>query len=140
MSNISGKFYEELLTLLPFSGISNGNDLYNAVVLYFETENLNLKKIISVTTDGVPAMIGAHQGFVQRLRNDPKCNSDLLSYHCIIHQSVLCCELDPCLEKIMKTVMSIVNFIRAKSSLQHRLFKALGKMILSLTIYYFIIM
>ncbi|XP_060880484.1 general transcription factor II-I repeat domain-containing protein 2-like [Metopolophium dirhodum] len=55
-------------------------------------------------------MIGAHQGFVQRLRNDPKCNSDLLSYHCIIHQSVLCCKLDPCLEKIMKT---------------HRLFKAL---------------
>ncbi|XP_022177036.1 general transcription factor II-I repeat domain-containing protein 2-like [Myzus persicae] len=40
-------------------------------------------------------MIGAHQGFVQRLRNDPKCNSDLLSYHCIIHQSVLCCKLDP---------------------------------------------
>jgi hypothetical protein len=70
-------------------------------------------------------MIGAHQGFVQRLRNDPKCNSDLLSYHCIIHQSVLCCKLDPCLEKIMKTVMSIVHFIRAKSSLQHRLFKTL---------------
>jgi len=99
--------------------------LYNAVVLYFETENLNLKKIISVTTDGSPAMIGAHQGFVRRLRNDPKSNSDLLSYHCIIHQSVLCCKLDPCLEKIMKTVISIVNFIRAKSSLQHRLFKAI---------------
>jgi zinc finger BED domain-containing protein 5/7/8/9 len=84
-----------------------------------------LKKVISVTTDDAPAMIGAHQGFVQRLINDPKCNSDLLSYHCIIHQSVLCCKLDPRLEKIMKTVMSIVNFIRAKSSLQHRLFKAL---------------
>lgn len=127
LSNISGAFYEELLTLLPLSGTSKGNDLYNAVavVLYFETENLNLKKIISITTDGAPAMIGAHQGFVQRLRNDPKCNSDLLSYHCIIHQSVLCCKLDPCLEKIMKSVMSIVNFIRAKSSLQHRLFKAL---------------
>ena len=35
---------EELLTLLPLSGTSKGNDLYNAVVLYFETENLNLKK------------------------------------------------------------------------------------------------
>jgi hypothetical protein len=68
---------------LPLSRTSKGNDLYNAVVLYFETENLNLKKIISVTTDGTPEMIDVHQGFVHRLRNDPKCNSDILSYHCI---------------------------------------------------------
>lgn len=100
LSNTSGTFYEELLTLLPLSGTSEGNDLYNAVVLYFKTVHLNLKKIISVTTNSALAMIGAHQGFVQRLRNDPKCNSDLLSYHCIIHQSVLCCKLDPRLEKL----------------------------------------
>lgn len=45
----------------------------------FETEKLNLKKIISVTTDSAPAMVGTHQGFVQRLRIDPKCNPDLLT-------------------------------------------------------------
>ncbi|XP_025420706.1 zinc finger BED domain-containing protein 5-like [Sipha flava] len=45
LSNISGTFYKELLTLLLLSGTSKGNDLYNTVVLYFETENLNLKKL-----------------------------------------------------------------------------------------------
>jgi len=125
LNNTNGKFYEELLTLLPLSGTTKGQDLYNAVIMYFETEKLNLKKIISVTTDGAPAMIGANQGLVQRLKDDPKCNSDVLSYHCIIHQSVLCCKLDSSLEEIMKTVMNIVNFIRAKSSLQHRQFKLL---------------
>lgn len=70
-------------------------------------------------------MVGAHKRLVQRLINDPKCNSDLLSYHCIIHQSVLCCKLDSGLEEIMKTVMSPVDFIRGKSSLQHGQFKSL---------------
>lgn len=85
--------------------------------MYFKTEKFNLKKIISVTTDGALVIVGNHQGLVQWLRNDPKCNLDLLSYHCIIYQSVLCCKLDSYLEEIMKTVMSIVNFIGAKSLL-----------------------
>ncbi|XP_025202119.1 general transcription factor II-I repeat domain-containing protein 2B-like [Melanaphis sacchari] len=34
LSNISGTFYEELLTLLPLSGTSKGNDLYNAHRLF----------------------------------------------------------------------------------------------------------
>jgi len=52
--------------------------------VYFKTEKFNLKKIISVTTNGAVAMIGTYPGFVQRLKNDLKCDSDLLSYHCII--------------------------------------------------------
>lgn len=78
LNNTNGKFHEELLTLLPLSGTTKGQDLYNTVIMYFEIEKLNLKKIISVTTDGAPSMIGAHQRLVQRLKNDPKCNPDVL--------------------------------------------------------------
>lgn len=78
LNNISGKFYKEFLTLLLLSETIKGNDLYNIVVLYFETKNLNLKNIFFVRIDGALAMIGAYQGFVQRLRNNPKCNSDIL--------------------------------------------------------------
>jgi len=73
LNNFSGKFYEELLTLLLLSGSSKENDLYNAVLMYVETEHLILKKIIYVTTDD--AMIGTHQDFLQRLRNNLKRNS-----------------------------------------------------------------
>jgi len=71
-------------------------------------------------------MVGAHQGLVQRLINYPKCNSDLLSYYCTIHQNVLCSKLDSGLEEIMKTVMSIINFINFDILLlKHRQFKSI---------------
>lgn len=69
-------------------------------------------------------MIGNKKGFVQRLINNPKCNNKIISYHCIIHQSVLCCKLNLNLEATMTQVIKIVNFIRAKSSLKHRQFKS----------------
>lgn len=61
---------------------------------------------------------------LKSLKNDPKHNSSLLSYLCIIHQNVLCCKLGSCLEEVMKTAMNIASFTRAKYSLQHRQFKS----------------
>lgn len=119
------KFVEELLTMLPIAGQTRGEDLYKCLMEYFEKTELNLKKMISLTTDGAPAMVGKNKGLVNRLITDPKCNENLLSYHCIIHQSVLCCKLSPGLENKMQNVVKITNFIRSKSSLKHREFKSL---------------
>ncbi|XP_059152811.1 general transcription factor II-I repeat domain-containing protein 2B-like [Physella acuta] len=49
--------------------------------------------------------------------------SNFMSYHCIIHQEILCCKILP-FEHVMKIVTKIINSIRAVP-LQHRLFKAL---------------
>lgn len=119
------QFFEELLTILPMSGTTTGEDLYKVVTQYLNQAGLDMKKLISVTTDEAPAMIGCRKGLVQRLNSDPKCNENLLSYHCIIHQSVLCCTLDPSLQNKMQTVIQIINFIRSKSALKHRQFKSL---------------
>lgn len=118
------QFHEELLTILPMSGTTTGDDLYKATMGYFDKVGLDMKKVISVTTDGAAAMIGCRKGLVQRLSSDPKCNVNLISYHCIIHQSVLCCTLNPNLQSIMQAVIKIINFLRAKSSLKHRQFKS----------------
>lgn len=67
-----------------------------------------MKKLISVTTDGVPSMVGNKKGFVQRLISDPECNKMIISYHCIIHQSVLCCKLNSNLEATMAQVIKIL--------------------------------
>lgn len=48
----------------------------------------------------------------------------LLSYHCIIHQSVLCASLGKEYSDVMETTMKLVNFLRASSALQHRLLRA----------------
>ncbi|KAK1894589.1 SCAN domain containing protein 3, partial [Dissostichus eleginoides] len=66
-------------------------------------------------------MIGREKGAVQRLKEH---HPDLLSYHCIIHQSVLCANLGKEYSDVMETIMKLVNYLRASSALQHRLLRA----------------
>ena len=124
LDNATEQFLEEMLTTLPLLGTTCGEDIFKAITDYAYKNGLNMQKLISVTTDGAPSMIGNKKGFVQRLKSYPKCNNMMISYHCIIHQSVLCCKLHSNLEDTMTQVIKIVNFIRAKSSLKHRQFKA----------------
>ncbi|KAJ8383628.1 hypothetical protein AAFF_G00215990 [Aldrovandia affinis] len=50
-------------------------------------------------------------------------NPELISYHCIIHQSVLCSTLSDEYAEVMNTMMRMINFLRASSSHQHRMLK-----------------
>lgn len=115
-------FREELLCLLPLPGRSTGEILFNELTQFFETTGLDVGKIVSVVTDGAPSMVGHRQGLASRLC---ALNPQMLTLHCIIHQSVLCAKLDNKLKEVMDFVTRLVNFIRANSSLQHRLFHAL---------------
>ena len=82
---------------------------------------LPLFKLVSITTDGAPAMVGRTAGFIGLCK---QCESfpDFLNYHCIIHQQGLCGKIF-----YMKDVMDVANKItcsvRARS-LQRRLFRA----------------
>ncbi|XP_042253724.1 protein ZBED8-like isoform X2 [Thunnus maccoyii] len=49
---------EELLTLLPLKTTTRGIDIYNAVKSFFVEKKVPLEKLVSVTTDGAPAMTG----------------------------------------------------------------------------------
>ena len=76
------------------------------------------KQVVSITTDGAPAMIGREKGAVARLKED---NPELIAYHCIIHQSVLCTSLSDEHAEVMNTMMKMIDFLRASSSYQHRM-------------------
>lgn len=65
-------------------------------------------------------MMGREKGLVQRLK---LLHPQLISYHCIIHQSILCASLGEIYAEIMNTMMKLANFLRASSALQHRLLK-----------------
>ena len=62
-------------------------------------------------------MIAPRKGFVSRLKCD---HPQMLSYHCIIHQGALCAKLSNIMQAAMTQIMKTVNFLRAKSALQHR--------------------
>ncbi|KAJ4946778.1 hypothetical protein JOQ06_008824 [Pogonophryne albipinna] len=95
---------------------------YESKHSYFERQYpQNTETVVSIATDGAPSMIGREKGAVQRLKEH---HPDLLSYHCIIHQSVLCANLGKEYSDVMETIMKLVNYLRASSALQHRLLRA----------------
>ncbi len=83
---------EEFLTLLPLKTTTRGVDFYSAMKNYFTEHKIPVQKLVSVTTDGAPAMTGRHSGFIARCKVDPEFPT-FLDYHCIIHQQALCAKV-----------------------------------------------
>ncbi|XP_076388965.1 general transcription factor II-I repeat domain-containing protein 2A-like [Megachile rotundata] len=118
---LNNNYKEELLTLLPLHDRTTGQILFECFQEFMNNNNLSYQKILSVDTDGAPAMIGKTNGFVTLLK---QINSKVISLHCIIHQSVLCAKLSNDLKNVMNTVMKIINYLKSHSALQHRLLRA----------------
>ncbi|KAF6033260.1 hypothetical protein EB796_008439 [Bugula neritina] len=89
---------------------------------YFDRTGLVWKNVISVCTDGAPAMLGSRSGFVQLARKE---NPDIESVHCFIHREALASRTLPqAMKSNLVTNIKIVNYIKA-SALNTRLFSAL---------------
>ena len=112
---------EEQLTLLPLKATTQGVDIYTAVK-NFVKKKVPLNKLASKTTDGAPAIMGQHVGFIAQCRNDPDFPT-FLHYHCIIHQQAICAKVTS-FDHVMIPVVRIINSIRSKAK-QHRMFKML---------------
>ena len=48
----------------------------------------------------------------------------MTNYHCIIHQFVMCASMGDKFYAVMEIIMKIVNFLRSRSALQHRLLRS----------------
>ena len=113
-------FCEDLLGVTPLQTSTRGEDIYLAVKEMLKKRGIHPQQVVSITTDGAPAMIGREKGAVARLKED---NPELIAYHCIIHQSVLCASLSDEHAEVMNTMMKMINFLRASSSYQHRMLR-----------------
>lgn len=85
---------------------------------------LTYKKIVCLCTNSCPSMTGPENGFITLFKN--KYNLiNLITFQCIIHQENMAARVvNPEIEAVMKTVINIVNYIRARE-LKHRRFKSL---------------
>ncbi|GFW11751.1 general transcription factor II-I repeat domain-containing protein 2A [Trichonephila clavipes] len=112
---------EELLTIIALKGQNERQDIYNSfktLLIRQDFQYINW----SITTDGAPAMVGNRIGFIALCNNDEEIPG-FTSYHCIIHQQVLCSKILKS-NDIMQIAFKIVNSIRS-ISLQRRQFRAL---------------
>ena len=105
---------EELLTLLPLKTTTKGVDIYNTLKEFFVQKKVPLKKMVAMTTDGAPAMISRHTGFVALDKGDPDF-PNFPHYHCIIHQQALYAKVIG-FEHVMTPVVKIINIICSKQS------------------------
>ncbi|KAM8939336.1 general transcription factor II-I repeat domain-containing protein 2-like [Pelodytes ibericus] len=112
---------EDLLALSPINDRTRGCDILQAASKEFEKFELNMQKLTSLAEDGAPSMKGKYEGFSSLFKSKEKVC--VPSFHCIIHQESLCCELckSTALQEVMEEVIKIVNFIRARA-LNHRQF------------------
>ena len=118
-SDITAK--EELLTVLFMKEQTRGEDIFQTFKNFIEKTELPMYKLVSITTNGAPAMVGRVNGFIAKCRQDDAF-PDFLNYHCIIHQQALCAKMLN-MKEIMDVATKIACSIRARS-LQRRLFRA----------------
>ena len=69
-------------------GTTTGADILMALLQYSNSLSLDLSKLVLVTTDGAPAMIGKNKGAVALLQKhleDLGRNDKITKVHCLIH-------------------------------------------------------
>lgn len=112
---------EELLDLIALKDTTRGLDIKNALDGVLRKHSVPIKKLVSVATDGAPAMRGPINGLLA-LMNADAMYPNFISVHCIIHREHLAAKYFK-YDHIMVIVLKIVNYIRS-SAKTHRQFKA----------------
>lgn len=121
---VDGIIEEDFLAVITMKGHTRGCDFMDVLKEFFEKYGIPLKNLISVCTDGCPSMMGANNGLIALMKKEWNL-PNLLPVHCLLHQETLACKIsNEKLKDVMSTIISIINFIRARE-LNHRKFKDL---------------
>ena len=75
------------MILLSLLERRQGIDIHNAVMEAFLTQDINPKKVVSVTSDGASCKAGDASCFIQFFVKEAK--HPIFQFHCIIHQEAL---------------------------------------------------
>ncbi|CAH1963773.1 unnamed protein product [Acanthoscelides obtectus] len=116
------EIYEELLFARTLITDTKGEPIFHVLKDYFIEKAIPLSNIISVATDGAPAMVGRYRGFISSLKQNV---SGVLAIHCVIHrQHLVAKNLSVRLHESLHLVIDAVNRIRS-NALNTRLFAQL---------------
>jgi hypothetical protein len=102
-------------------GHTTGEECAKEVTNVMINLNLAKSKLAGICTDGCPSMVGAKNGAVKLIIDQIGDDQEILQYHCVIHNHVLCGKVLK-YDHVMKIVVKIVNLIRSRN-LNHRLFR-----------------
>ncbi|GBP89280.1 SCAN domain-containing protein 3 [Eumeta japonica] len=116
------EIHEELLFARTLETDTKGESIFNVLSNFFTEKSIPFTNIISVATDGVPAMVGRYHGFISHLK---RIIPGLTAIHCVIHrQHLVAKHLSDRLNQSLHFVIKAVNKIRS-NALNMRLFAQL---------------
>ena len=106
----------------PLETTTTARDVFDTVWSLLQNHDIPWGNVCGVCTDGAPAMLGCRSGFHRLVINaSPKA----IGTHCMIHRQVLATNTLPQdFQDIMKSVVSVVNFVKTSAS-NSRLFSKL---------------
>lgn len=111
--------FEELAAVRHLHDRSTGQIIFNEVEAASSELKLDLGKLVSVTTDGCPSMVGSVNGFIAHFaRKVGPRRFPLTFLHCLIHQEQLC-KHTLGLTHVTNIVTRLVKSLR-KSPLKYR--------------------
>ena len=103
---------EAIVALLTLPEHTTGTEICKAVINKFCTCQIDISKVVSITTDGTPSMTGEKAGFVSLFTKEV--GHAVIGFHCIIHEEALCAKAGlKELQELMQTVTKVVNCISA---------------------------
>ncbi|OAF65426.1 hypothetical protein A3Q56_06867, partial [Intoshia linei] len=83
----TSRMEEELIDLSSLSTTIKSQDYLNSIKETIIKNNIDINQLISVTTDGTPAMIGRLNGLIQLLKREV--HHPIFSFHYLIHHQAL---------------------------------------------------
>ena len=94
MRGIKENFYvsEEFVELIPLKNTTTVADTLKALIQCLAVKNLNLSRLVSITTDGTPSMVRKNKGVVSLLQKHMKnngINNSIVKLQYLIHQEAL---------------------------------------------------
>ena len=78
---------------------TTGVEICKAAINELSIRQIDILKVIFVTTDGAPSMIGKEAGFINQFAKHV--GLSLIGFHCIIHEETICAK--PGLKELYST-------------------------------------
>ena len=114
-----------MVALLTLPGGTTGAEICKGAINKFSFREIDISKVVSVTTNGAPSMAGGKAGFVSLFTKEV--GHPVIGFHCIIHKEALrvCAKTSlKELQEVMQTVIKVANCIPARA-LHKRQFEVL---------------
>ena len=93
---IKKNFYvlEKFVELMPMKNFTTG--AMKVLLQCFAAKNLNFSRLVSITTDGAPSVVGKNKVVVPLLQKhveNNEINNNIVKLQCLIHQKELCAKV-----------------------------------------------